>query len=375
MLKLTLLLCICCFLAHIDSVKTFSVLSKNNSKTNVNFHIIFITVLLSSVLGLRTGYNDTGAYINGFLNAPDIYDLLAKPENFDLLKNPLFELYTSLVRTFTDNYHIYFMISGIFVSWSMVSFIHKVTDNSSFALTLFTYFTLGTYLFSLAAMKQTIAMAILTYAILALLDKKYIRFVLIVGLAGLFHTYAFALFILPLLMANPWCLRTYVIVGITIATMLTFQNSITALLEYADSIGKGVSEEMVFSGAGMNLMRVAVYSIIPIVSLLCKHILTPQMDTKQKLFIHMSIISFMFMLLASINGANMFGRMARYFEIGAICSFPWVIRHLFTYESQRVVRCVFICSFFAFFAYGFWDFDSVYSSISLNQFILSLVPA
>lgn len=75
-------------------------MSNNNSKTNINFHIIFITVLLSSVLGLRTSYNDTGAYINGFLNAPDIYDLLAKPENFDLLKNPLFELYTSLIRTF-----------------------------------------------------------------------------------------------------------------------------------------------------------------------------------------------------------------------------------------------------------------------------------
>ena len=154
--------------------------------------------------------------------------------------------------------------------------------------------------------------------------------------------------------------------------MLTFHDTISSFLKYADLIGKSASEEMVFSGEGMNLFRVAVYSIVPVISLTFRWILEPQMERKHYIMLHMSIISFMFMLLASIDGANMFGRMARYFEVGTIYMFPWCIRHLFTRNSQTIVVLSYIGLFGLFAAYQYINFDSVYYSISLWQFFNSI---
>lgn len=338
----------------------------------LNTFNILLMLPLIGLLGLRTSYNDTGAYIEGFLNAPKLSEFLANPENFDLLGNPLFDLYTSAIRTITDNYHIYFMIAGIFVVIMMTTFFYRISEGDTYALTIYTYLTLGTYFFALAAMKQTIAMAVLCHSVLALRDRKNVRFVVLVLIAGLLHTYAWCFLVLLLLMGSPWNVRTLLVIVATIAIMQTFRDTISQILEYADAIGKSASEEMVFSGEGMNLFRVAVYSIVPIIALASKRILEPQMERKHCIMLHMSIISFMFMLLASVDGANMFGRMARYFEVGTIYMFPWIMRHLFDKRSQKIAIFVYIFAFFAFFAYGFWSFSISYRSISLLQFLVSL---
>lgn len=338
----------------------------------LNLFNILLMLPLIGLLGLRTAYNDTGAYIEGFRHAPNLSEFFADPESFELLGNPLFDLYTSAIRTVTDNYHIYFMIAAIFVVVLMVTFLYRLSEPDTYTLTIFTYLTLGTYFFALAAMKQTIAMAVLCHSVLALRERKYPRFTVLVLLAGLFHTYAWCFFVLLLLTGKPWRLRTFAVVAVTIFVMLTFNNSISSLLEYADEIGKGASEEMVFSGEGMSILRVAVYGIVPVTSLIFRRILEPQMERKHYIMLHMSIISFMFMLLASINGANMFGRMARYFEVGTIYMFPWIIRHLFDKKSQSIIVPAYVGAFGIFAAYQYIGFDSVYQSISLPQFLIEL---
>lgn len=343
----------------------------NISKPFNSLNLLMMLPLIG-LIGLRTGYNDTAAYITGFQDAATLQNFFTDSENYGLLNNPLFNLYTSAVRTATDNYHIYFMLAAIFVVVLMVTFFYKISDGDTYSLTIYTYLTLGTYFFALAAMKQTIAMAILCISVLSLRDHKYLRFIVLVLVAGLFHTYAWCFFALLLLTGKPWQLRTFIVVGVTVFVMLTFHDTISSFLKYADQIGKSASEEMVFSGEGMNLFRVAVYSIVPVASLAFRRILEPQMERKHYFMLHMSIISFMFMLLASIDGANMFGRMARYFEVGTIYMFPWIIRHLFDRRSQITVVFLYVGAFGIFAAYQYIGFDSVYSSISLGEFFHSL---
>lgn len=371
MQKLFLIIVWVFVMAHIVAAR-YRMQSPGITKSLNPFNILLMLPLIG-LLGLRTSYNDTGAYIHGFQNAVKLSEFFSDPENYDLLSNPLFNLYTSAVRTATDNYHIYFMLAAIFVVVLMVTFFYRISECDTYALTVYTYLTLGTYFFALAAMKQTIAMAVLCHSVLALRDRKYLRFVVLVLIAGLLHTYAWCFLVLLLLTGKPWRLRTFTVVAVTVFVMLTFNKSISALLEYADEIGKGASEEMVFSGEGMNILRVAVYGIVPVISLIFRRILEPQMERKHYIMLHMSIISFMFMLLASINGANMFGRMARYFEVGTIYMFPWIIRRLFDQKSQMVIVPVYIGAFAAFAAYQYIGFDSEYSCITLLDFLRSII--
>lgn len=376
MLKLTLLLAAVCFLAYTTKYKSVPTGESGNvvvyHHPGRSFSIFLMILLLTLLIGLRTAYNDTGAYISGFINAPTFSEFIKEPKNLNLLQNPLFYGYTALFRQLTDNYHVYFMVSALFVTVPTIVSLRRLSDGNMFPLVIFTYFTLGTYVFALAAMKQTIAMAISCYAIVALLEKKYPRFFVFVIIAGLVHAYAFSLLILPLLVAKPWTTRTYIIVAITLFMMLTFEESLTRILEEADELGKSIDSSSVFSGTGMNLFRVAVYSIVPVMSLLYKRRLESNMGRKEYLFLHMSIVSFMFMLLASIDGANIFGRMARYFEIGLVYMYPWMLQHLFSGKNRNVIKLAYIICFFAFFVYGYRDFSSNYHAITLAQFIKSL---
>ena len=370
MLKLFLIVLWACVMAYMTAHRRLVI---SGARKSVNLSNIMLMLPLIGLLGLRTDYNDTAAYISGFDNAPMLAEFFKDQKNYDLLGNPLFDLYTSAVRTLTSNYHIYFMIAAIFVVVLMITFFYRIAEEDTYTLTIFTFLTLGTYFFALAAMKQTIAMAVLCHSVLALRDKKYFRFSLLVFVAGLLHTYAWVFFILLFLTGKPWSLRTYAVVAVTVAIMLTFNRSISRLLEYADEIGKSTSEELIFSGDGMNILRVAVYGIVPVASLLFRRILEPQMERKHYILLHMSIVSFMFMLLASINGANMFGRMARYFEVGTVYMFPWIIRHLFVSDSQKIVVPVYVGAFGVFATYQYWGFDLEYSSISLWNFFSSLI--
>ena len=371
MLKLFLIVIWSFVMAHItaERCRTQSIAAEKP----FNLYNILLMLPLIALLGLRTSYNDTGAYIAGFRDSVTLAEFFSEPANYDLLENPLFNLYTSAVRTVTDNYHIYFMIAAVFVVVMMVTFFYCISECDTYALNIYTYLTLGTYVFALAAFKQTIAMAVLCQSVLALRDRKYFLFLLLVFIAGLFHTYAWCFVVLLLLTEKPWKIQTFAVIAATAFIMLTFNDSISRILEYADTIGKSASEEMVFSGEGMNILRVAVYSIVPVLSLIFRRVLEPQMERKQYIMLHMSIISFMFMLLAAIDGANMFGRMARYFEVGTIYMFPWIIRHLFKQKSQKAVVTAYVGAFGIFAAYQYMGFDSAYSGITLLELLRSVI--
>ena len=81
----------------------------------------------------------------------------------------------------------------------------------------------------------------------------------------------------------------------------------------------------------------------------------------------MAIISFCFMLMGTQSGANMFARMAHYFEIGTVCVLPWLIRKPFARDSSRLVMIIAVVCFFVFFVYAFGvvsNFDDEYRAVT-----------
>ena len=75
------------------------------------------------------------------------------------------------------------------------------------------------------------------------------------------------------------------------------------------------------------------------------------------------------MIMGMMNGANMFGRAGRYFEIGYICSLPIIIKKLFNESSTRMILFVAVILFVAFFLYDNQYFFYEYQFKSLIQFL------
>ena len=343
-------------------------------QTSLNKLFFFLLLCtLALPVGLRTSYNDTWAYIKSFSNFEPV-GVLVKSNAFHILRNPAFILYCSLLRSVTSNYHIFLLIPAFFVQYSFVRFIRRYSP--SFTVGVGIYILLGTYVFSFAAIKQTIAMAVLLFAIPELLEKNYAKFYMLVFIAVLFHTYAIAFLVLPLFVSRPWDMRTVLFLSLMAFVMLNFETVITSFLEAADESGKTIAEYEVFDGTTINTLRVAVYAVTPAMSLFFQRYLFRSSKNKQyQLFVNMSIISVAIMSLGTISGANMFGRMAQYFEFGMICGLPWIIKKVFEPRSAKLVTGIALVLFFVYFYYAYqinMVFDDHYRAVTIFEFIISL---
>ena len=332
-----------------------------------------LVCVLALPVGLRTYYNDTYAYIQGFQQSPTLAELFQSGE-LHILENPAFRIYESLMGDLTGNYHIFFLLPAFLTQYAFLKTIQRYSP--SFPLGVAIYICLGTYVFTFAALKQTIAMAILMLAIPQMLNKRYFRFYLLIFLAFLFHTYAIVFAILPLFTVKPWGWRTILLLLVIFGIMNNFETVIGSFLDYANEQGKSIAEYEVFDNNQINIFRVAVYTVVPVLSLVFRKYLGSKTEhAAHYLLIHMSIISCGFMILGTVNGANMFGRMANYFELGMICSVCWLIDRVFTPRSARVLLIIAMACFFGYFYYAYQinlDFDASYSAVTIFQFIQSL---
>lgn len=102
----------------------------------------------------------------------------------------------------------------------------------------------------------------LPYAI----DKKYVRFYLLVFVAVLFHTHAFMFAIVPLLLESRGESYHCIFRSCPFA-MATYDATLGAFMEYAQSMGALVAEIEVFDNNAINVLRVAVYWVPALLAL------------------------------------------------------------------------------------------------------------
>ena len=351
MTKLLLVFAASLFLAYISEQNTRAILASGHRYSVWNdWAYIALVVVLTLFTGLRTNYNDTWNYINAFRSAPDLPTYLASPDAWNLFKNPLFYFFQSCLKTVTDNAQWLIFTTSAITQICLLRFFKRYSEH--FLFSVFIYFALDTFVFTLAALKQVAAMAILTLSFPYLEKGKWGRYYLIVAVAMMIHTYAMAFFILPFFRTRPWRLFTFLFVAAMVFLMFNFEETITAFMEQANDLGKTLADYEVFDDYTINVFRLAVYAVPPVVSFAFQAWILRNSTRMDNIFIHMSIISLAFMSMGTQSGANMFARMATYFELGTICILPKMLEKTFESRSYRLVSGLAIICFFGFFAYA-----------------------
>ena len=363
MLRLVIVIAIMCISAY---------LAQRYEKQAFWFYLIAV-ITYTLFLGLRTNYNDTRNYINSFNGAIPISKFIRNPEKMSVMHNPLFYGFTSLLRGWTDNYHVYFMLLAILDAVLLVRFLRN-HSNGYFAYAMLLFWAYGLGMLGAAAVKQITAMAILTLAIDALLKRKWILFIIVVLIASLIHTYAILFLVLPLLISRPWNWKTLFLLAGTAIVIFAFNTVISAALDYADELGKSVSEKEVFDDVSMNIFRILVFAVPPVLLLVFRGRLNPKMTEEHYILANMSIISLIFVLFGAVNGANMFGRLASYFVLGDICILGWIVGEVFEKRSRNLILAVSVLlfGFYIWYDYRGIDGDYGYTSITLLEFFKSI---
>ncbi len=334
---------------------------------------VLLVVVLTLFAGLRTSYNDTWNYISGYIGAPTLAEFLSEPENLNIFKNPLFFAFRSLLKSLGCNAQMLILITSFITQAGILRFLKRYSQH--FVFSVFLYFTLGTFAFTLAALKQVLAMAVAVLAFPQLEKRHWLRYYLIIFVAMLFHTYALAFAVLPFFVVKPWRSFTFLFVAAMVVLMMNFEASVTAFMEQANDLGKTLADYEVFDDATINLFRLSVYAVTPIISLAFRSWALRKSTRMDNVLIHMSIISLAFMSMGTQSGANMFARMATYFELGTLCCLPNMLGNIFTRRSYRLISVLAVVCFFGFFVYANevrLQFDQEYQAMSLWQFLMGL---
>lgn len=336
--------------------------------------MIVVIVWMTCFSFLRTSYNDTVNYIYFWNRALSVSDFIESGALLDLTGNPLSLFWESFSHTISENYHVYFLLPAFLSSFAVIRLFKEYSVSPAFSLLIFC--SIGTYIMYMAALKQSFAMFFLLLSIPYAEKKQYIRFYILIAIAILFHTHAFMFAILPLLFNKPWGKVTWIGLGTALFAMATYDSTLGVFMEYAQSLGALVDESELFDGYKINFLRVAVYWVPSILALVFRKRLFGNSSRLENLFSNMAIVSSIILMIGLVQGANLYARMAAYFEIATALTLPWMIKKLFAKRSAQYVTICAVVLYFGYFLYEFTvskNFGSDYSAITLWQFILELV--
>lgn len=372
MIKISIIMAISLLLAYQSEMRTRTL---QNCGSHYHYQddpaFILLVIFLCLIAGLRIHFNDTQNYLGIYTRFPGIIEFLSSPQNLNPLKNPLFYTYISVLKTLGFSGQFFLFSTAVFCETALLLFFKRYSKHFTFSI--FIFFTLGTFNVTISAIKQVIAMAVVSLAFPFLEKRKWGAYFFFVFLAMLFHTYALTYAVLPFFIQRPWKLFTYLFAIIVFILMQNFEGYISEFLDQASLLGKEIAEYEVFDNNSVNILRLGVYAVPPALSLVFRRWIFHESSQMDHILVHMSIISLAFMILGTNSGANMFGRMGNYFELGTIVMLPEMLDRTFNRRSYRLISGIAIVCFLGFFIYAngiHGRFDAEYAMVDLVQLLL-----
>lgn len=280
------------------------------SKNRIFF--VALVLVMAVFVGLRISGNDTQTYRQMYERIPDGIEAILSVDWTDLAAAPGHQFISGCLKYIgasTQDYFMFFALTSVPV---YLWFIRKYTCN----LTLSVYFfiTMGVYVFSMAAVKQTVAVALLLIASDRAFEKKYLQFVLWLLVAELFHPYAFVYLIVPFMSFIPWTWKTYVLLAGTAVVSMGLSRLMSGILAMTDALGGDYSTTE-FLGEGVNIFRVLVVWVPVGLSFLARKYIRVNSDRISNYIINLTMVNAMVMFVGLFGTANYFARLANYFLI------------------------------------------------------------
>ena len=311
--------------------------------------ILFFSVIIF-FCGLRSGIADTYTYIGLFNSSADNIRAI----NWDtVIVDRGYQFLVVLYRQFiSKDYHGWLFlcsfISGVAV---MIGFWRYSYDfgMSCFlfiATTYFTYFVNG--------MRQFICISIVFACAHWIVERKYIRFIIIVLLLSFIHLSV--VIMIPVCFfvnAKPWSWRMWLLIAVAVVAGVLFDR----LLPYISFLLNDTQYEGAVnyiasgSAAGSSIIRLIIAIIPPLLAFIGRRTVEEEGNSMINLLVNMSVINLLLYFLATLTSGLVLGRVAAYFNIYNLLLLPWLLNHLFTEGSRVFLKGVCVVLYTGYFYY------------------------
>lgn len=336
------------YLSHHCSCRRVNGLDRMEYVYKDSFFYFLMAFAMAFFVGLRTRGNDTYTYrqlYEGMELGLDPIQLLFSTK---LASSPGLQALTALLRNAGASTQDYFMVCALFTVLTYHWFLRKYTTD--IWLSVFYFITMGVYTFTMAAIKQTMAVAFLVIATDRTIEKKWLQYAFWMVIAELFHPYAFIYLAVPFLSFRPWSGKTFLLLAGTVVVALSLSRFMGAIGDLTDALGFDYDADA-FTGAGVNIFRVAVVWVPLVLSFICKGQLHYSHNRAQNMIINLSMMNSVIMFIGLFGTANYFARLANYFLIFQCLALPIILQQ-FTPSSERQLRLLSEIGFVGYFYYA-----------------------
>lgn len=358
-------------ISHWKSIYSYSL---ERYKTKDAFFYDVMVVIMILFVGLRSRYNDTVTYIQEYEMMETSGKVTDAVKDWSIGANPGFVFANSILKHNHVSTQSFLMIYAAVTNGIYLWFLRKYTNN--IWQTIFLHIVLGSFGFTLAAIKQCVAVAFCLLAVDQAIQKHYVRFMLWVLVATLFHPYALMYLVVPFMMFRPWSIKTYLLLVVFGLAGVLLEALLGTIVDVTSMFGEGYDVD-ILSGEGVNPFRLAVCAVPLMISFVTRYRIA-YMDEEQEreyfLFTNMSMLNAEIMFVALFGTANYFARLANYFLIFQTLSIPWLFQ-FFEKKSRQLLVCVAVVCYCIYCVYENAidkNFNADYDSISLMEYLLSL---
>ena len=345
------------YLAQRDP-KRVTVKERINGKTVTRYNWLFALAAIAPLVYLAATRNihfaDTYNYWSGFVNAPSSFSSIPAFMR-EISKDKAFYFFAAFWRCVLGRRPVvYFGIIALFQSTAVASTLRKYSSHMLTALFIFVAST--DYLsFMHNGIRQFIAVAIIFSASKFIFEKNYIPALLVVLIASRFH--GSALLMIPVIFivqGEPWNKRTVFLLFLAFLAIIyanQFTNVLDNMLEETQYTNV-VTDWKSWNDDGTNPIRVAVYCVPAILSLIGVRYIREENDPIINVCTNMSVVSAGLYLISMVTSGIFMGRLPIYACLYSNCILlPWEIEHIFNKNSARIIRVLMIIAFLIFYYY------------------------
>lgn len=321
---------------------------KYNNGTTLFFAVI-IFALPVFFIGMRTDFNDTYAYMNGFNNLSTSFSsLLAKSDK----KGYGFIVYEWIIKRFiTKDVNIFFMITATINASALIKLYYKYS--TSFVYSVLLFFLSMSFTYMMGGIRQFLAVSLIIFASDYIFEKKFFRFLIIFFIAYNIHATALIWLIgFFVVQGKPWNLRVIILILSTVAVVF-FIDAFTDILSDA-LVGtdyEGATEQFA-KDDGSSYIRTIIFAIPVVISFWKRKEIEEKNQKHIFVMINCSVMCVVISLLANFTSGILIGRFPIYFSLFNYALLPWMFENIFEGKSKIIIKFACLCGYICFAYYN-----------------------
>ena len=318
------------------------VLGKPERRATWLYALMVMGPIIVMAIMRSTYFGDTYTYVRTYLALPEsIYE--KKQWLSEVSKDKAFYAFEALISVFAGGHaRVFLMIIAIIQGFCLMKVYRRYSCDFWFSIFVFVAST-DIFSWMYNGIRQFTAVSISFLAAGYIFRKKYIRAMLVVGFASLFHQSA--LLVIPVIFVvqgKPWNWKTLLIIVGTLVAMM-FSGAFTGMLDSAlqdTQYRNAVRDWTSWQDDGTNPLRVLVYSVPTILSLFCRKKIQASGDRSVQIACNMGIVSTAIYMISMVTSGIFMGRLPIYFSLYANgILLPWELKYVFG-KSMKTVAIV-----------------------------------